>query len=65
MVITPMTSGGYSAYQQLTNAGRKVGVICEAPTLSEAIDGAVMLVSKHCNMNNIHPERVLKGVAHK
>lgn len=62
MIITPTISGTFLAFQACRNAGPKVGFICEAESLGEAIDGNIEQVSKHCNVNNIHPERILEGV---
>lgn len=61
MIITPTMSGTFLAFQSCVNAGKKVGFICEAETLTAAIEGAVEQVSKHCNIHNIHPAHILEG----
>ena len=63
MIITPTVKGTFVAFQACVNAGKKVGFVCEADTLTEAIEGAVDQVSKYCNINNIHPAHNLEGAA--
>ena len=41
---------------------RKVGFICEADTIGEAMSGVVQLVAAHCTSSGQHPGQLLTRV---
>lgn len=65
MIIERSKNGNVTAFQQLKPAGagiKKVGFICEAESVAEAMNGVVLLVAQHCTATGNHPANILEGV---
>lgn len=65
MIIERSTNGNVTAFQQLKVAGtgiKKMGFVCEAESVAEAMNGVVLLVAQHCTATGNHPANILEGV---
>lgn len=63
MIITTNSSGTVTAFQRIPNQqGRKMGFICEANSIAEAIDCVVYLVAAHCSKTNEYPSDIIEKI---
>lgn len=53
MTITP-TATGFSAFQRCVD-GKKVGFVCDAETIGQAMENIAAMISKHCAITNKSP----------